>query len=195
MVVMNPTATNGEGAELARLLRQVATGDQAAFARLYDLTCARVYGLAVRVCRDRAVAEDVLQETYLQVWRAADAFCPEQGSASSWLLTIAHRRAVDRVRSEVAARRREQEYSDENTPTAASDTVDLVVSREEGDAVRNCLAKLTDAQRESIALAYFGGLSYPEVAQRLRLGLPAVKSRIRDGMRKLRECMEVRNDA
>jgi len=176
--------------ELADLLERTAARDRAAFAALYDATNARVYGLILRVIRDPGYAEETLQEVYLQVWQNAHNYRPDMGSVVSWMLTIGHRRAVDRVRSEEASSRRGTEYSVSNSVTPSDEVVESVVTREDRREVIKCLGTLTDTQRESIELSYYGGLSYPQVAERLKAGLPTVKSRIRDGLRRLRTCLE-----
>ncbi|MBJ7290853.1 ECF RNA polymerase sigma factor SigK [Williamsia sp.] len=181
--------------ELADLLERTAARDRAAFAALYDATSARVYGLILRVIRDPGYAEETLQEVYLQVWQNAHNYRPDMGSVVSWMLTIGHRRAVDRVRSEEASSRRGTEYSVSNSVTPSDEVVESVVTREDRREVIKCLGTLTDTQRESIELSYYGGLSYPQVAERLNAGLPTVKSRIRDGLRRLRTCLESDDEA
>ena len=181
--------------ELADLLERTAARDRAAFAALYDATSARVYGLILRVIRDPGYAEETLQEVYLQVWQNAHNYRPDMGSVVSWMLTIGHRRAVDRVRSEEASSRRGTEYSVSNSVTPSDEVVESVVTREDRREVIKCLGTLTATQRESIELSYYGGLSYPQVAERLNAGLPTVKSRIRDGLRRLRTCLESDDEA
>lgn len=176
--------------DLADLLIRTAGHDRAAFADLYDATSARVFGLILRVLRDRGYAEETLQEVYLQVWQKAEGFDPAAGSALSWMMTIAHRRAVDRVRSEEAASRRSTDYSVSNLELPSDSVAESVVSREERDDVVFCLGSLTSTQRQSIELSYYGGLTYRQVAERLDAALPTVKSRIRDGLRRLKQCLE-----
>ncbi|WP_155976813.1 ECF RNA polymerase sigma factor SigK [Nocardia sp. 348MFTsu5.1] len=176
--------------DLADLLIRTADRDRAAFADLYDATSARVFGLICRVLRDRGYAEETLQEVYLQVWQKAEGFDPAAGSALSWMMTIAHRRAVDRVRSEEAASRRSTDYSVSNLELPSDVVADSVVSREERAGVVFCLDSLTSTQRQSIELSYYGGLTYRQVAERLDAALPTVKSRIRDGLRRLKQCLE-----
>jgi RNA polymerase sigma-70 factor (ECF subfamily) len=162
------------------LMSRVAEGDQDAFAALYDAVASRVYGLIRRVLRDAALAEEVAQEALVEVWRTAPRFDRTRGSATSWIFTIAHRRAVDRIRSEQAAAERERRTARASVP------FDDVV---EEDAVRRCLDTLTRLQREAILLAFYAGLTYPEVADRLGAPLPTVKTRMRDGLIRLRDCM------
>lgn len=191
---MTDTATTA-GDELDALLRRVAAGDAAAFAAVYDLTKSRVFGLVVRVLRDAGYSEETTQEVYLEVWRTASDYDSARGSALSWLLTIAHRRAIDRVRAEQAGTRRESRYGEANLvpeSAAAPDPVaDSAIAGDERRRVAECLGALTDAQRQCIELAYYGGLTYAEVSQRLAANLSTIKSRIRDGLRGLRNCLEV----
>lgn len=180
---------------LGELLAESAGGDRAAFARLYDLTSSRIYGLAVRVVRDRNYAEEVVQEAYLQFWQKAGDYSPHRGSVISWMMTITHRRAVDRVRSEELQQRRLRDFGSENATVPTESTLDLVVGREETQTVRNCLDRLTDLQRHSIEMSYFGGLTYPEVAEQTDTPLPTIKSRIRDGLQRLKNCIRSAGDA
>ncbi|MGV9827380.1 sigma-70 family RNA polymerase sigma factor [Gordonia sp. NPDC003429] len=174
---------------LPTLLEKISDGDAAAFAEFYDLTSHRVYGMVVRVLRDPGYSEETTQEVYLQVWRSASTFDPAAGSPLSWLITMAHRRAVDRVRSETASTRRELTYGSADY-TATFDVVsETVGAQETGAQVRGCLETLTDVQRESVDLAYYHGLTYREVADQLSVALPTVKSRIRDGLIRLRKCL------
>lgn len=177
--------------DAAGLLRSVARGDEAAFARLYELVAARVYGLAKRVLRDPAQAEEVAQEALVEVWRTATRFDPAKGSATAWIFTIAHRRAVDRVRSEQAAYDRVQRLAPEAAQTAHDEVVEEATAHLERQQVRRCLRTLTDLQREAITLAYYSGYTYREVAQLLDTALPTVKTRMRDGLIRLRDCLGV----
>nr|WP_330164989.1 ECF RNA polymerase sigma factor SigK [Catellatospora vulcania] len=173
------------------LLRAVARGDEAAFTRLYELVAPRVYGLARRVVRDPAQAEEVAQEALVEVWRTASRFDPARGSATGWVFTITHRRAVDRVRSEQAALDRVQRMAPEPTQTPADEVVEQATARLQRQQVRRCIKTLTDLQREAITLAYYGGYTYQQVAQLLGAGLPTVKTRMRDGLIRLRDCLGV----
>jgi RNA polymerase sigma-70 factor (ECF subfamily) len=181
--------------ELDALLRQVARGDGAAFATVYDLTKARVYGLVTRVVRDPGYSEETTQEVYLEVWRTASQYDPAKGSALAWLLTMAHRRAVDRVRAEQAGSRRESRYGAANAgPASASahdPVADSAIAGDERRRVTQCLDALSDAQRQCIELAYYQGLTYSEVSQRLATNPSTIKSRIRDALRGLRNCLDV----
>lgn len=193
-LVPEPTAPSM--ADPGRLLELAAGGDLDAFARFYDLLAPRVYGLALRVLRDPGYAEETVQEVFLQVWKQAVDYRPSLGSVQSWVLTITHRRAVDRVRTESSATRRDEvdAAAMAASGSAASDDVaEQVTERigrdEDAARVRGCLETLTDTQRESIEMAYFTGLTYREVADRLGAALPTVKSRIRDGLRRLKGCL------
>jgi RNA polymerase sigma-70 factor (ECF subfamily) len=171
------------------LMRRVAGGDRDAFAALYDAIASRVYGLIRRVIRDTGLAEEVAQETLVEIWRTAPRFDPSRGSAAGWIFTIAHRRAVDRVRAEQSAADRERRTATASVPF--DDVIEEVTARLEQHAVRRCLRTLTQLQRESILLAYYGGLTYREVADRLGIALPTVKTRMRDGLIRLRDCLGV----
>ncbi|WP_067456966.1 sigma-70 family RNA polymerase sigma factor [Actinomadura macra] len=176
--------------EPAALLDQVARGDEAAFARIYDLVAAPVYGLVLRVLRDPAQSEEVAQEVLVELWRTASRFDPERGSAMSWVLTLAHRRAVDRVRSAQAATDREERAHRASVP-AFDEVAEEVETRMERERVRRCLSGLTELQRESVTLAYYGGYTYREVSELLKVSLGTVKTRMRDGLIRLRDCLGV----
>ncbi len=171
------------------LLTRAAHGDERAFERLYDLVASRVFGLTRRIVRDPAQAEEVTQEVLVEVWRNATRFDPERGSATSWIFTIAHRRAVDRVRSEQAGSDRLRKVATIETPY--DDVVETATAHLEQVQVRRCLKNLTGVQREAITMAYYGGHTYGEVASLLKVGLPAVKTRMRDGLIRLRDCLGV----
>ena len=178
-------------AGLDKLLGQVAQGDTAAFERLYDEVAGPVYGLAVRILRDSAQAEEIAQEVLIQVWRKAAGFDPSRGGAMTWIMTLAHHRTVDRVRSEQASAAREDQAGRREVPAPADGVAELVLDRLDRQRVRDCLGSLTGAQRESITLAYYDGYTYREVAARIGLPLGTVKSRIRDGLIRLRDCLGV----
>ncbi|OSC42655.1 sigma-70 family RNA polymerase sigma factor [Mycobacterium decipiens] len=185
------TRSSRLSSDLDALLRRVARGDTAAFAAFYDQTKTRVYGLVMRVLRDTGYSEETTQEIYLEVWRNASEFDSAKGSALAWLLTMAHRRAVDRVRSEQAGSQRELRYGAANVDPASDVVADLAIAGDERRRVAACLEALTDAQRQCIELAYYGGLTYVEVSQRLAANLSTIKSRMRDALRSLRNCLDV----
>jgi RNA polymerase sigma-70 factor (ECF subfamily) len=186
------TTSGGPGApDLGELFRRSARGDQTAFAAVYDATAARVHGLVLRVIRDPAQAEEVTQETFLEAWRIASRFDPDRGSALSWLLTLAHRRAVDRVRSAEAASRRDAAYHDQSITVAHDTTAEEATTAIEAQRVRQAMRTLTDVQREAIELAYFGGYTHTEVATLLDLPVGTAKTRIRDGLIRLRDSLGV----
>jgi RNA polymerase sigma-70 factor (ECF subfamily) len=176
---------------LADLLSRSARGDQEAFAALYDATAPRVYGLVLRVVRDPAQAEEVTQECFLDFWRTASRFDPARGSAISWLLTIAHRKGVDRVRSAEAANRRDTTYHRATADVPHDQTAEAATHALEARRVRTAISTLTDVQREAIELAYFGGYTHTEVATMLDLPVGTAKTRIRDGLIRLRDAMGV----
>jgi len=176
-------------AGLDTLLTHVAKGDQAAFEAVYDQLAASVYGLIRKVLRNPSQAEEVTQEVLLEVWRTASRFDPARGSAATWMLTIAHRRAIDRVRAEQAATAREQRTA--QAPTAVDEVAESVEASMDAERLRRCLAGLTELQRESITLAYYGGYSYAQVAALLDTALGTIKTRIRDGLTRLRACLGV----
>jgi RNA polymerase sigma-70 factor, ECF subfamily len=158
---------------------------------LYDDLSALVFGLALRTTRSRVLAEEVVQEVFVQVWSQASRFDPSRGSARSWVATIAHRRAVDVVRKMQASSDREGVMPVDGP---ALDVADIVVEGDEQDRVRDALGALTDLQREAIEMAYFGGLTYRQVADRLEAPLGTVKTRMRDGLARIRTAMEPAGD-
>ncbi|WP_424210975.1 ECF RNA polymerase sigma factor SigK [Streptomyces sp. BI20] len=181
----------GEPDPLPGLIEQTARGDQDAFARLYDAVAGAVLGVVTRVVRDRAQSEEVAQEVMIDVWRQAARYRADKGSVMGWVLTIAHRRAVDRVRSAQAATAREHDNAVRETSRPFDEVTEQVEARFESEQVRRCLRGLTELQRQAVTLAYYQGLTYREVAETLRAPLPTVKTRLRDGLIRLRDCMGV----
>ena len=179
------------GADLADLLRRSSRGDEAAFAALYDSTAARLFGLVLRIVRDHAMSEEVTQEVYLDVWRQSARFDPDRGSPMSWLMTIAHRTAVDRVRASEASRRRDDAHAATSQDVEFDTTAEAAQASLEAQRVRRALTTLTDAQRSAVELAYLGGYTHTEVARLLDLPLGTAKTRIRDGLIRLRDTLGV----
>lgn len=169
------------------LLAAIAAGDERALASLYDRFGKVAYGLALRVLRDQALAEDAVQDAFLGAWRTAAGFDPRRGNAQTWLLTMVHRRAVDLVRRE--ERRRTEQLDDAPVDVGAS-TEDEASVREQRRTVQAALAELPDDQREALELSYYGGLTQAELAERLGIPLGTVKSRVFSGLAKLRDLLE-----
>ncbi|MFC9425042.1 MULTISPECIES: sigma-70 family RNA polymerase sigma factor [unclassified Streptomyces] len=179
------------GPDLQELLGHVARGDQEAFSRVYDQVCGPVLGLVRSVLRDPAQSEEVAQEVLLEVWRTATRYQPSRGSAMTWVLTLAHRRAVDRVRSAQASSDREHRAALLDRTPAFDEVTEQVEASLEREQVRRCLRTLTELQRQSVTLAYYQGLAYREVAELLSVPLGTVKTRLRDGLIRLRDCLGV----
>ncbi len=177
--------------DLDALLRRVARRDTDAFAAFYDRTRTRVYGVVTRVLRDTGYSEETTQDIYLEVWRTAKMYDSAKGSALAWLMTMAHRRAVDRVRAEQAAGQRESRYGAATAERSGDVVAESAIAGDERRRVIECLQGLTDTQRQCIEMAYYGGLTYVEVSQRLSANLSTIKSRMRDGLRRLRDCLDV----
>lgn len=176
---------------VAELLQSVASGDQQAFARLYDMLSFRVFGLILRVLVDRSQSEEVLQEVFLEIWQSAAKFAPNRGQGRSWVLTIAHRRAVDRVRSAQASADRDARVGLRDLETPRDDVAESVEMRMEARRVAEAVAALPEAQREAITLAYYGGYSQSEIAALVGSPLGTIKTRMRDGLSRMRTLMGV----
>ena len=181
-------------AELDDLLLAAGRGNRTAFAQLYDRIAGAVYGTILRVLRDPSMAEEVAQDVLLEVWQKAPNYERSLGKASSWVLVTAHRRAIDRVRSEQARRNRDAQAGRANLEVPFDSTADATINQQESSQVRQNLGNLTDAERAVIALAYFGGHTYREVAEMLDLPLGTVKTRMRSGLNRLRESMSGDDD-
>ncbi|HXL90777.1 MAG TPA: ECF RNA polymerase sigma factor SigK [Streptosporangiaceae bacterium] len=176
-------------ADLAALLAAVARGEEAAFDAFYDQVSSPVFGVILRVIRDPAQSEEVTQEVLLEVWRTAFRFDPAKGSALAWVMTLSHRRAVDRVRSAQKEADRERRAATKEVPY--DEVAEAVESTLEAERVRRCLGGLTDLQRESVILAYYKGYTYAQVADLLKVPAGTVKTRMRDALIRLRDCLGV----
>jgi len=177
-------------ATLAQQLSRSALGDEVSFADLYDATADRVFGLVLRLLRNHAMAEEVTQEVYLQVWQTAARFDPARGSAMSWLMTLAHRRAVDRIRSTEAENRRDTAHHQDSVEIEHDVTAASAEASIESERVRAALESLSPVQRSVLELAYFGGHTHTEIATMTGAPLGTTKTRIRDGLIHLRQLMD-----
>ena len=174
-----------------QLMAGVARGDHTAFEQLYDRMAGPVFGLVRRVLRDTAQSEEVTQEVFLDVWRSAPAYDASRGAPATWILTLAHRRAVDRVRSAQAATDREDRAASRDVETPFDVVSETVEGQLERDEVRAALSSLTELQRQAVQLAFYGGYTHTEVSELLGVPLGTVKTRIRDGLIRLRDAMGV----
>ncbi|RZT60673.1 RNA polymerase ECF family sigma subunit [Microcella alkaliphila] len=184
--VATDDATPPTADEATALLTRVATGDQRAFSDLYDLIAPRMLGLVRHVLKDHAQSEEVVQEVLLEVWQTASRFDPNKGKAVTWMLTMAHRRAIDRVRSAQASRDRDTKIGIRDLGRdvdTVSETVEISI---EHKRVEKAMARLSDLQRQAVELAYYGGYTQSEVAEMLNIPLGTVKTRLRDGLIRLR---------
>ena len=189
-----PRDVAGRGAEAARLADLVARssrGHEDAFSELYDLTASRMYGLVLRILRSADHAAEVTQEVFVEVWRQSARYAPDKGSVLAWMSTIAHRRAVDRVRSVSSEVARDEQYAVTTVLREADHVWEDVEQKMDVERVRKGMASLTAIQREAIGLAYFGGYTQTQVASLLKLPLGTVKTRIRDGLIGLRDALGV----
>ena len=176
---------------VGQLLARVADGDQRAFAELYDTLSSRVFGLILRVLVDRSQSEEVLQEVFLELWQSASRFAPNRGQGRTWVLTIAHRRAVDRVRSSQASTDRDVRAGFRDLGVAFDSVAEDVALKVDAERVTVALAALPEVQREAVVLAYYGGYSQSEIAALTSAPLGTVKTRMRDGLSRLRSEMGV----
>ncbi|MFI9357744.1 sigma-70 family RNA polymerase sigma factor [Streptomyces lydicus] len=192
-----PVAARGDRSPVPRsgaledLLHRVSRGDQQAFDSLYTAVAGTVLGLVRRVVRDPAQSEEVAQEVLIEVWRSAARFDARQGSAMAWIMTLTHRRAVDRVRTAQAAAVRDHKVGLGSYTPPFDEVSEQVERRLEREQVRRCLHQLTELQRESVTLAYYRGYTYKETAELLGTALGTVKTRLRDGLIRLRDCLGV----
>ena len=173
--------------DLAALLALVAKGDQAAFEEVYDQVAAPVFGTVRSVVRDPSLSEEVAQEVFIDVWRGASRFDACKGSPLAWVATIAHRRAVDRVRSEQRSAERDRRAA--SSLIAYDEVAETVEGNLDRERVRRCLGTLTELQRGAVTLAYYGGYTYREVAGLLGVPAGTVSTRMRDGLIRLRDCL------
>ncbi len=173
------------------LLADVARGDDGAFADVFDALADVVYGVVRRLVRDPALSEEVTQEVFLEVWRTAPRFDAERGSARTWVLTMAHRRAIDRVRSEQSSRDRNDRVGRRDDDRPFDSVSETAEQHDEHRRVAEALDTLTGVQREAVELAYYHGYTYREVAELLGTPLGTIKTRMRDGLIRLRDAMGV----
>ena len=186
-----PAARPGGDDSLDRLLAMVARGDEQAFAELYQRVAAAVFGLVSKVVRNPSQSEEVTQEVFVELWRTASRFNPARGSARSWIMTCAHRRAVDRVRSAESAARRDDLAGRRDQGRPYDEVVEQVEASLEREHVRRGLEALTDLQREAVVLAYYGGYTHREISELLGVPSGTVKTRLRDGLIRLRDHLGV----
>lgn len=177
--------------DLRELVGRVALGDEEAFASVYDIVVSPVLGVVRAVLRDQAQSEKVAQEVLVEVWRTAPRYRPDRGTAINWILTLAHRRAIDRVRSVEATAARDHRAAVMDHMPEYDEVSEQVEARIEREQVRRCLGTLTELQRQAVTLAYYRGLTYRQVAEALTLPLGTVKTRLRDGLIRLRDCLGV----
>ncbi|WP_326963199.1 ECF RNA polymerase sigma factor SigK [Arthrobacter sp. PL16] len=178
--------TDKQAGDIGVLLSRVGQGEVQAFEDLYTQTASRVYGLVRKVLVDAQISAETTQDVFLALWQGAAArFDPNLGSGMSWIMTLAHRRAVDKVRAEESHRVRDLKWGIKNQDIGYDQVADTVLQRSEVDAVRAHLLTLSDVQREAIYLAYYTGMTYTEVAEHLGIPIPTAKTRIRDGIKRL----------
>jgi RNA polymerase sigma-70 factor (ECF subfamily) len=173
------------------LMLRIAGGNENAFEELYDRLSSQVFGLVRRILKDQAQSEEVTQEVFVEAWQQAARYDPARGKAITWLLTLAHRRAVDRVRASQASKDRDLREGIKEFQSSYDDVEDTAIAHDEGRRVIEALDRLSETQRDAIQLAYFGGYTHSEVAELLKIPVGTAKTRIRDGMNKLRDLMGV----
>ena len=184
---MNDPVEPSTATVLQQLVERVGRGDRLAFGELYDAMAPRVLGLVTRLLRDPAQSEEVAQEIFLEIWQTSSRFDPSRGGAATWILTMTHRRAVDRVRASQASRDRDVRVGIRDLDVDIDHVAESVEVRVEHERVERAMARLTDMQRQAIALSYYGGYSNSEVATILSVPIGTIKTRIRDGMIRLRD--------
>lgn len=182
---------DGSSDAVSDLLVRVASGDQRAFAELYDVLSARVFGLILRVLVNRSQSEEVLQEVFLEIWQSASRFIPNKGQGRTWVMTIAHRRAVDRVRASQSSSDRDTRIGLRNLEVAHDSVAEQAELSIDGERVVTALGLLPEVQREAIVLAYYGGYSQNEISALTGTPLGTIKTRMRDGLTRLRAEMGV----
>src|SRR5664279_5595019 len=186
-----PMGREADAARLVDLMTDCSRGHEEAFSELYDLTAPRIYGIVLRVLRSADHAAEVTQEVFVEVWRQSARYAPEKGSVLAWMSTIAHRRAVDRVRSVSSEVARDEHHAVTAVVREADHVWENVEQKMDIERVRKGMASLTPIQREALGLAYFGGNTQTQVASLLKLPLGTVKTRIRDGLIGLRDALGV----
>ncbi len=191
MVIDGIEVEDDPGDSIAELLLRIAERDQGAFAGLYDALSSRMFGLILRVLVDRAQSEEVLQEVFLEIWQSASQYSPNKGQGRTWVLTMTHRRAVDRVRSAQASVERDVRIGIRNTGVEFDGVAEDVELRWEGRRVVQALQQLPEKQREALTLAYYGGYSQREISALTGTPIGTVKTRMRDGLSRLRSKMGV----
>jgi RNA polymerase sigma-70 factor (ECF subfamily) len=193
-VTDTPSAAPSErSARLAELLARTALSDQAAFAELYRSTSSHLYGVAVRILRDASAADEVLQEAYVAVWHHAGRYLAERSQPMTWLTAIVRNRCLDALRKRellTVSMTAEEDDSDLDLPAEGGTPADLLLAGADAQAVRDCVEALEGGSRQAIALAFFQGLTHAELASHLREPLGTVKSWVRRGLERLRQCLD-----
>lgn len=187
---ITPTQDSDNDGHLVLLLDRIGAGDADALTDFYHATSPRVHGLARRLIINPEMSSEVTQDVFLMVWKQAYRYDSASGSPLAWLMTITHRRAVDKIRAESRSVRRELVWGLKTYQTDYDEVAETVADRLEAQHLTQCLGSLTNLQHESINLAYYAGLTYREVAEKLGVPVPTVKSRIRDGLTQLRSCLD-----